>query len=53
MANTGVDLDNVTAILASADGCVVGTHFKVEGDTWQPVDAARVARFMDKAQRLR
>lgn len=52
-ANTGVNHDNVDAILSLADGCVVGTHFKVEGNTWNKVDGARVRRFMDKVERLR
>ena len=52
-ANTGVALDTVEEILGIADGCVVGTHFKVDGDTWKPVDPARVARFMDHVRRLR
>lgn len=51
-ANTGVNIDNVTAIMELVDGCVIGTHFKVEGDTWKAVDAARVARFMDKVRSL-
>jgi hypothetical protein len=53
LANTGVNIDNVAAILPVADGCVIGTHFKVDGDTWKPVDRARVARFMDKVRALR
>lgn len=52
-ANTGVDLDNVAEILAVADGCVVGTHLKVDGDTWNPVDGERVTRFMDRVRGLR
>ena len=39
-------------ILTYADGCVIGTHFKVDGDTWKAVDAARVNRFMDKLRTL-
>jgi membrane complex biogenesis BtpA family protein len=46
-ANTGVTIDNVRDIFAIADGCVIGTHFKVDGDTWNPVDGDRVRRFMD------
>jgi uncharacterized protein len=46
-ANTGVRIDNVRDIFAIADGCVIGTHFKVDGDTWKPVDGERVKRFMD------
>jgi membrane complex biogenesis BtpA family protein len=52
-ANTGVNVDNVAAVLNVADGCVVGTHFKVDGHTWNPVDPARVKRFMEKVETLR
>jgi membrane complex biogenesis BtpA family protein len=47
LANTGVTIDSVADILAIADGAVVGTHFKRDGDTWNPVDGDRVRRFMD------
>ena len=52
-ANTGVNIDNVADILAIGDGAIVGTHFKVGGDTWSAVDGARVRRFMDKVAGLR
>ncbi len=52
-ANTGVNIDNVTDVLSVADGVVIGTHFKVDGNTWNPVDGARVKRFMDKVAGLR
>jgi membrane complex biogenesis BtpA family protein len=52
-ANTGVNLDNVTSILGMASGVIIGTHFKVNGNTWNAVDAARVRRFMDKVATLR
>jgi hypothetical protein len=52
-ANTGVNIDNVRDILRVADGCVVGTHFKKGGNTWNAVDGARVKRFMDAVRRLR
>jgi len=52
-ANTGVNIDNVKELLSVADGCIVGTHFKVGGDTWDRVDADRVKRFMDKVASLR
>ena len=52
-ANTGVNRDNVADILAVADGVVIGTHFKVDGVTWNPVDGARVKRFMDRVASLR
>src|SRR5271165_4329476 len=53
LANTGVTIDNVREILAMADGVVIGTHFKVDGETWNPVDGARVKRFMDAVAKLR
>jgi membrane complex biogenesis BtpA family protein len=53
LANTGVTIDNVGEILAIADGVVIGTHFKVDGNTWNAVDSARVRRFMDVVAKLR
>jgi uncharacterized protein len=53
LANTGCNIDNIADILATADGCVIGTHFKVDGDTWNPVDQDRVERFMDVVTRVR
>ncbi len=52
-ANTGVNIDNVRDILAVADGCVIGTHFKVGGNTWNTVDGDRVKRFMDVVRKAR
>lgn len=52
-ANTGVNIDNVADILAHASGVIIGTHFKVDGNTWNGVDGARVKRFMDKVATLR
>jgi membrane complex biogenesis BtpA family protein len=52
-ANTGVNVDNVRDILSLASGVVIGTHFKVDGVTWNPVDAERVKRFMGVVGSLR
>ena len=52
-ANTGVSIDNVADVLAIADGVVIGTHFKVDGNTWNAVDGDRVKRFMDRVDLLR
>ncbi len=52
-ANTGVNIDNITEIFAIADGVVIGTHFKIGGDTWNAVDPGRVKRFMGKVGTLR
>ncbi len=53
LANTGCTAENIAGILGVADGCIVGTHFKVDGDTWNPVDPDRVARFMEVVSRSR
>jgi hypothetical protein len=52
-ANTGVRPDNLAAQLAVADGAIVGTYFKRDGHTWNPVDADRVRELMAVARRLR
>ena len=52
-ANTGVNIDNVKETLAIADGVIIGTHFKVGGNTWNPVDRARVEKFMNVVVKLR
>jgi membrane complex biogenesis BtpA family protein len=52
-ANTGVNIDNVADVLSVADGIIIGTHFKVDGNTWNEVDGNRVKRFMDKVVTLR
>jgi hypothetical protein len=53
LANTGVTVDNVEAQLAVADGAIVGTTFKVDGITWNPVDARRVKQFMAVVRSIR
>lgn len=52
-ANTGVNIDNVADVMSVASGCIIGTHFKVGGDTWNSVDGDRVKRFMDVVNKLR
>jgi hypothetical protein len=52
-ANTGVNLANVEAQLAVADGAVVGTAFKRDGHIWNPVDQTSVKAFMDKVKDIR
>ncbi len=54
LANTGVRHNTVADILKIADGCIVGSSLKVDGDTWKPVDAARAKEFMNivKAARI-
>ena len=52
-ANTGTNIDNVRDVLSLASGVIIGTHFKVDGNTWNAVDGDRVKRFMDVVEGLR
>jgi len=40
-------------VLRIADGCVVGSALKVDGNTWNPVDRDRAADFMARARQAR
>ena len=53
LANTGVKHATVADVLKIADGCVVGSSLKVDGNTWNAVDPARAEGFMDKARKAR
>jgi hypothetical protein len=52
-ANTGVRLENVEKQLTVADGAIVGSTFKVGGNTWNPVDPERVIAFMERVRAIR
>lgn len=52
-ANTGVNIENVKDILDIADGCVIGSHLKYEGITWNKIDPDRVKKFMNKVNEFR
>ena len=47
LVGSGVDVTNVTSVLRSADGLIIGTALKSEGISANPVDPERVRRFMD------
>jgi uncharacterized protein len=53
LANTGVKHATVAEVLSIADGCIVGSSLKVDGNTWNPVDPARAAEFMRLARAAR
>lgn len=53
MANTGVKHDTVADVLTIADGCIVGSSLKVDGDTWKPIDPDRAKDFMERARKAR
>ncbi len=49
MANTGVRHETVADVLAIADGCIVGSALKIDGDTWNAIDPERARDFMARA----
>jgi hypothetical protein len=53
LANTGVKHATVADVLGVADGCIVGSALKVDGDTWKPVDPERAREFMALARAAR
>lgn len=53
LANTGVKHATVADVLRLADGCIVGSSLKVDGNTWNPVDPERAAEFMRLARSAR
>lgn len=53
LANTGVKHETVEQVLAVADGAIVGTSLKVDGDTWKPVDPERVVEMMRRVHEVR
>jgi membrane complex biogenesis BtpA family protein len=53
LANTGVKHDTVADVLSIADGCIVGSSLKVDGDTWNPIDPDRAKDFMARARNAR
>ena len=52
-ANTGVTKETVAEQLSIADGAVVGTAFKKNGDFFEMTDKDRVAAFMDAVRKIR
>jgi len=46
LANTGVKHETVADVLKVADGCIVGSSLKVDGNTWNAVDPERAEEFM-------
>jgi len=53
LANTGVKHATVSEVLRIADGCIVGSSLKYDGNTWNAVDPERAAEFMRLARAAR
>lgn len=53
LANTGVKHETVADVLKIADGVIVGSSLKVDGNTWNAVDPQRAAAFMQIVRKTR
>ncbi len=53
LANTGVKHATVADVLKIADGCIVGSSLKFDGNTWNPIDPDRATEFMRLARAAR
>jgi len=53
LANTGVKHSTVGDVLRVADGVIVGSSLKVDGNTWNAVDPDRAAEFMRIVRQVR
>jgi uncharacterized protein len=51
LVGSGVDPGNVGDILSIVDGVIVASALKVDGRWWNPVDAERARRFVERARR--
>ncbi len=51
LVNTGAKASNVAGFLEVADGVIVGSDLKEDGDTWAPVSPERVEAFLKAAGR--
>jgi membrane complex biogenesis BtpA family protein len=52
-AGSGVDVTNIADVLGIADGAIVGTAFKRDGVTTNPVDVDRVRALLSASSRTR
>lgn len=53
LMGSGTAVDNVAEFLRYADGAIVGTSLKVDGQAENPVDSDRVLRFMEVVEKVR
>lgn len=53
LLNTGAKQENIRQYLSVADGVIVGSSLKVNGQTWNPVDPERVKAFMSIVREIR
>lgn len=51
LVGSGITIENVENYLDTADGLIIGSHFKKEGRWHNAVDPERVRRFMEKVRK--
>jgi uncharacterized protein len=51
--NTGAKAENIASYLRIVDGVIVGSSLKVNGETWNQIDPARVDNFMKEVIKAR
>jgi uncharacterized protein len=53
LIGSGTTVENVAALLAHADGAIVGSYFKKDGNWKMPIDQEKARRFMQAVVTLR
>jgi membrane complex biogenesis BtpA family protein len=53
LIGSGLAIENLEDLLPLADGAIVGSSFKVDGELKNPVDVTRVKRFMQAVKAVR
>ena len=53
LIGSGITIDNVDKYISICDACIVGSHFKKDGQWDQPLSQEKIQRFMDKVESLR
>ncbi len=51
LLGSGISADNVREFFQIADGAIIGSSFKQNGNVWAPIDTQRVLRFMENLNR--
>ncbi|PSN80283.1 phosphorybosylanthranilate isomerase, partial [filamentous cyanobacterium CCP4] len=47
---SGADIDNIGTLMKAADGVIVASSLKRQGDINQPIDPIRVGQFVEAMQ---
>ncbi|PLR75739.1 BtpA family membrane complex biogenesis protein [Bacillus sp. V3-13] len=53
IVGSGMTVNNAAKILSLADGCIIGSSLKEEGEWWNPVSKEEVIKFMSEVKKVR